>query len=125
MIEAGFTDIGQGARTIFPQIAASVLGVRPDMIELRAGDSTLPFAGPTYGSGTTIGMGAAVLDAARKVRDRLAELAGWPADEVTCVDARLHRGPSRIALRERPSRWAIRLSSPTAICRTVCSAISP
>ena len=69
MIEAGFTDIGQGPRTIFPQIAASVLGLRPDTIELRAGDSTLPFAGPTYGSGTTIGMGAAVLDGARKVRD--------------------------------------------------------
>lgn len=104
MIEAGFTDIGQGPRTIFPQIAASILGLRPDTIELRAGDSTLPFAGPTYGSGTTIGMGAAVLDAARKLRDRLAELAGWPADEVTCVDARLHRGPSRIALSELVGR---------------------
>ena len=100
MVEAGFTDIGQGPRTIFPQIAASVLGLAPDTIELRAGDSTLPFAGPTYGSGMTIGMGAAVLDGARKVRDRLAELAGWPADEVTCVDGRLHRGPDRVALSE-------------------------
>jgi xanthine dehydrogenase YagR molybdenum-binding subunit len=104
MIEAGFTDIGQGPRTIFPQIAASVLGLRPDTIELRAGDSTLPFAGPTYGSGTTIGMGAAVLDGARRLRDRLAELAGWPADEVTCVDGRLHRGPSRIALSQLVGR---------------------
>jgi xanthine dehydrogenase YagR molybdenum-binding subunit len=104
MIEAGFTDIGQGPRTIFPQIAASVLGVRPDTIELRAGDSTLPFAGPTYGSGMTIGMGAAVLDGARKVRDRLAELAGWPAAEVTCADGRLHRGPNRIAMSELVER---------------------
>jgi xanthine dehydrogenase YagR molybdenum-binding subunit len=104
VIEAGFTDIGQGARTIFPQIAATVLGLGPDTIELRAGDSTLPFAGPTYGSGTTIGMGAAVLDGARKVRDRLATLAGWPADEVTCVDGRLHRGPSRVALSELVGR---------------------
>jgi xanthine dehydrogenase YagR molybdenum-binding subunit len=104
MLEAGFTDIGQGPRTIFPQIAASVLGLRPETVELRAGDSTLPFAGPTYGSGTTIGMGAAVLDGAHKVRDRLAELAGWPADEVTCVDGRLHRGPSRIALSELVGR---------------------
>ena len=104
MIEAGFTDIGQGPRTIFPQIAASILGLRPDTIELRAGDSTLPFAGPTYGSGTTIGMGAAVLDGARKVRDRLAELAGWPADDVTCADGRLQRGPSRVALSELVGR---------------------
>jgi xanthine dehydrogenase YagR molybdenum-binding subunit len=104
MIEAGFTDIGQGPRTIFPQIAATVLGLAPDTIELRAGDSTLPFAGPTYGSGTTIGMGAAVLDGARKIRDRLAQLAGWPADEVTCVDGRLHRGPDRVALSELVGR---------------------
>jgi xanthine dehydrogenase YagR molybdenum-binding subunit len=49
-------------------------------------------------------MGAAVLDGARKVRDRLAELAGWPADEVTCVDGRLHRGPSRVAFSELVGR---------------------
>ena len=28
----------------------------------------------------------------------------WPADEVTCVDGRLHRGPSRIALSELVGR---------------------
>jgi xanthine dehydrogenase YagR molybdenum-binding subunit len=104
VIEAGFTDIGQGPRTIFPQIAASVLGLTPDTIEVRAGDSTFPFAGPTYGSSTTIGMGAAVLDGARKVRDRLAELAGWPADQVTCADGRLHHGLSRVALSELVER---------------------
>jgi xanthine dehydrogenase YagR molybdenum-binding subunit len=104
VIEAGFTDIGQGARTIFPQVAASVLGLTPDEIVVRAGDSTLPFAGPTYGSSTTIGMGAAVLDGARKIRDRLAQLAGWPADEVTCADGRLHYGQSRVSLSELVGR---------------------
>ena len=100
VIEAGFTDIGQGPHTIFPQIAASVLGLSADTIEVRAGDSTLPFAGPAYGSSVTIGMGAAVLDGAHKVRDRLAALAGWPADEVTCADGRLHHGLSRVAFSE-------------------------
>ncbi len=40
------------------------------------GDSDLPFAGPSFGSGTTLGMGAAVQDAARRV---VAQLAGWRA----------------------------------------------
>ena len=39
-----------------------------------------------------------------KSATRLAELAGWPADEVTCVDGRLHRGPSRVALSELVGR---------------------
>ncbi len=45
-----------------------------------------------------------MLDGARKVRDRLAELAGWPADEVTCVDGHLERGASRVDLSELVGR---------------------
>jgi xanthine dehydrogenase YagR molybdenum-binding subunit len=90
-LEVGFTDIGQGPGTIFPQIAASVLGVDADAVTVRHGDADLPFAGPTYGSGTTIGVGAAVLDGARRMRTELARIAGWSADEVTCSDGHLCR----------------------------------
>lgn len=90
-LEVGFTDIGQGPGTIFPQVAASVLGLRPEQIRVKHGDARLPFAGPTYGSGTTIGVGAAVLDAAQRLRTELARIAGWPADEVSCADGRLRR----------------------------------
>ena len=103
-IQAGFTDIGQGAPTIFPQVAASVLGLEPEAIELHAGDSTLPFAGPTFGSGTTIGMGAAVLDGARQLLARLADMAGWAIEEVTASDGRLRRGSQRIRLAELVAR---------------------
>jgi xanthine dehydrogenase YagR molybdenum-binding subunit len=97
-IEAGLTDLGQGPPTIFPQIAADILGLAPEEIELCSGDSTLPFAGPTYGSATTIGMGAAVLDGAQQLLARLAELAGWPAGEVTARDGRLCRDGDAIPL---------------------------
>ncbi|ROQ77605.1 xanthine dehydrogenase YagR molybdenum-binding subunit [Streptomyces sp. CEV 2-1] len=91
-LEAGYTDIGAGSATIFPQIAASVLGLPPTAVRAASGDSDLPFAGPTFGSGTTIGMGAAVQDAAQKIIKQLAHLAGWPAEEVHAQDGHLIHG---------------------------------
>ena len=91
-VEAGYTDIGQGATTIFPQIAASVLGLAPEAVTGVSGDTDLPFAGPTYGQSTTISMGAAVQDAARNLLPKLAELAGWPSHDVHAEKGRLVRG---------------------------------
>jgi xanthine dehydrogenase YagR molybdenum-binding subunit len=92
VVEAGYVDIGAGSTTIFPQIAAGVLGLEPTAVTGVSGDSDLPFAGPTYGSGTTIGMGAAVQDGAHKILAQLADLAGWLADEVRAEKGRLLRG---------------------------------
>jgi xanthine dehydrogenase YagR molybdenum-binding subunit len=92
LVEAGYVDIGAGSTTIFPQIAASILGLEPSDVTGVSGDSDLPFAGPTYGSGTTIGMGAAVQDAAGKVVARLAALAGWPAKDTHAEKGQLHHG---------------------------------
>ncbi|HET8725878.1 MAG TPA: xanthine dehydrogenase family protein molybdopterin-binding subunit, partial [Alphaproteobacteria bacterium] len=55
VVEAGYHDIGTGTLTIFPQIAADVLGLNPARVEARNGDTTLPPAGPTYGSSSTMG----------------------------------------------------------------------
>ena len=90
LVEAGYVDIGAGSTTIFPQIAASILGLEPTDVTGVSGNSDLPFAGPTYGSGTTIGMGAAVQDAAGKVVARLAALAGWPAQGTRAQKGQLH-----------------------------------
>jgi xanthine dehydrogenase YagR molybdenum-binding subunit len=95
-LESSFCDIGTGPATIFAQIAAEVLGLDPHQVKTLAGDSDLPYSGPTYGSGTTISTGAAVQQAAQGVRGRLARLAGWPADQVTMRDGRLiHGGDNR------------------------------
>jgi xanthine dehydrogenase YagR molybdenum-binding subunit len=75
LVETGTQDIGTGTLTIFPQIAAGVLGVPPEKVTLAMGDTRLPEAGPTYGSSSTMGVGAAVLRAAEDVRERLARLA--------------------------------------------------
>ncbi|MEU5712263.1 xanthine dehydrogenase family protein molybdopterin-binding subunit [Streptomyces flaveolus] len=81
-VEAGYTDIGAGSTTIFPQIAAETLGIDIGAVEGVSGDTDLPYAGPTYGSGTTLAMGTAVHLAARDVLRRLADVLSWPAEEV-------------------------------------------
>jgi xanthine dehydrogenase YagR molybdenum-binding subunit len=91
IIESGTQDIGTGALTIFPQIAAGVLGLPTSMIEFKMGDTTLPEAGPTYGSSSTMGVGAAVFAAAQEVRDKLARLANLLPGEVTMADGRISR----------------------------------
>ncbi|CAN7603534.1 xanthine dehydrogenase family protein molybdopterin-binding subunit [Trinickia sp. LjRoot230] len=80
-IETGCHDIGTGTLTIFPQIAADVLGLPVEQVSLSMGDTALPRGGPTYGSSSTMGVGASVLYAARALRAQLAELAGIPRDE--------------------------------------------
>ncbi len=91
VVASGFQEIGTGTRTIFPQIAASVLGVSPEQITCLMGDTQLPEAGPTYGSSSTMGVGAAVLQASEDVRSKLARLANLPAGEVEMSDGRIRR----------------------------------
>ena len=91
-IESSFCDIGCGTATIFPQIAADILGLDSSQVLAVAGDSDLPYAGPSFASATTISTGTAVHQAAQRVRERLARLASWPADEMTMQDGRIVRG---------------------------------
>ena len=87
VIEAGFQDIGTGTLTIFPQIVAGVLGLEPGMVSCEMGDTTLPQAGPTFGSSSTMGVGAAVMAAAHDALDRLAERSGEDLGEAPGVGA--------------------------------------
>jgi xanthine dehydrogenase YagR molybdenum-binding subunit len=64
-----------------PQIAADALGVPVERVRIALGDTTLPEAGGTFGSSTTLSVGSAVLDAARKLRARLGELGAEAADD--------------------------------------------
>jgi len=92
VIESSFCDIGTGPATIFPQIVADELGLPVDRVVALAGDTNLPYSGPTYGSGTTISTGAAFLQAARAVRTKLGALVGWADGEFVLRDGNLIRG---------------------------------
>ncbi|WCB96862.1 Aldehyde oxidoreductase molybdenum-binding subunit PaoC [Baekduia alba] len=87
--ECGFQDIGTGTSTVVSQLVAEVLGVEPARVECRMGDTRLPEAAPTYGSTTTMSVGAAVVRAA--------------ADVLAQLGVRDHASPEQVAAALRAS----------------------
>ena len=67
-VELQASDIGTGARTILPQIAADALGVPVDQVEAEIGRTGLPIAVPAGGSMGTYEWGDSIVAAARKFR---------------------------------------------------------
>ncbi len=72
----GLMDVGEGATTVLPQIAAEVLGTEYGQVEAVFADSRgTPGAPITAGSTATFSTGTAVVQAAGEVRQALLELA--------------------------------------------------
>ncbi len=72
----GLMDVGEGATTVLPQIAAEVLGAEYEQVEAVFADSRgTPDAPITAGSTATFSTGTAVVQAANEVRESLMEIA--------------------------------------------------
>jgi len=68
------TEIGQGTKTIFSQIAADALGVPIDRVTVGAQDTSLvPDSGPTVASRTAMIVGGLIRDAATELQKRLTQ----------------------------------------------------
>jgi CO/xanthine dehydrogenase Mo-binding subunit len=84
-VRSSSTDIGQGALTIFSQIAATALGV--DIARVRIAEQTtekVPDSGPTVASRTCMVVGGVVERAARALRGRIET---WGAEPGVAADA--------------------------------------
>jgi CO/xanthine dehydrogenase Mo-binding subunit len=82
LILAGETEIGQGARTIFAQIAAQELGLPISMVDVLPVDTDVcPRSLGTFSSRVTVMGGNAVMQAARDAKKRVLELASSMLDE--------------------------------------------
>ncbi len=82
IIETDMTDIGTGSYTVFTQIAADLLGLPIDHIEMKLGDTSLP---PAVGSGGSMGAassGSSIYLACQQLREMLAEKVGLYADTI-------------------------------------------
>jgi len=91
----GAQDLGTGARTVFAQIAAEVLGAKIGEVRTVLGDTErLPFASNSWGSITTASVGPAVRVAAEEARDSLFEAAagmlGTEPDDLESRDGEIH-----------------------------------
>lgn len=76
VIHAGTSDMGQGARTIFAQIAAQELGAPLDWTTIVMGDTAVvPYDQQTSASRSTVLMGNAILRACQSIQAQLRGIA--------------------------------------------------
>jgi len=92
------TEMGQGTKTIFPQLVADTLGVEYDEVEIAPQDTSIvPDSGPTVASRTAMVVGGLLIRAAEKLRALVEEQTGRPF-----ADAYHDAGPLRVDEQFRP-----------------------
>ncbi|WP_433296359.1 xanthine dehydrogenase family protein molybdopterin-binding subunit [Pseudonocardia sp. CA-142604] len=98
LVETGTHELGTGTYTVMQQVAADALGLPPEKVSVRLGDTRLPESHASIGSATMANAGASVLLAAEATRDKAIELAlngmdapfaGAEAEDVIAADGRL------------------------------------
>ena len=86
------TEMGQGTKTIFPQLVADALGVEFGEVEIAPQDTSIvPDSGPTVASRTAMVVGGLLIRAAERLRTRVEEATGQPF-----ASAYRDAGPMRI-----------------------------
>ncbi len=81
LIRCSVADTGPGSITIMTQIAADVLGIPVERVNIAWADADFPMAPPQYGSHTTASTGSAVYDAAMALKKKFIDISG-SGDEV-------------------------------------------
>jgi xanthine dehydrogenase YagR molybdenum-binding subunit len=94
------TEIGNGAYTVFVQLSAELLGLEVQQVTFGLGDSSMPLAPQTGGSGLTSSVGSAVYEACRRLigdflglvaEDAESPLRGCSIDDVQVEGGRIRR----------------------------------
>ena len=75
LVEAGTHELGTGTYTVLQQVAADTLGVLPEKVAVRIGDTRLPTSHASIGSATAVNAGGSVMLAAKSARDQAIESA--------------------------------------------------
>jgi len=98
-VRSAATDLGTGTYTIATQVTAGLLGLDIDQVRVEIGDSDLPFAPYSGGSGMATSLSGAIRDAVGKLVQALVDvvaddesspLRGRRADEVTTTNGGIH-----------------------------------
>jgi xanthine dehydrogenase YagR molybdenum-binding subunit len=98
LVEAATHDLGTGTYTVMQQVAADALGLVPEKVTVRLGETRLPASHASIGSATMANAGASVMLAAKAAHDeaialalagRDAPFAGAAAENVQVSDGRL------------------------------------
>jgi xanthine dehydrogenase YagR molybdenum-binding subunit len=108
-VRCGTQDLGTGARTVVAVVAAEVLGLAPEAITVRIGDTRFPPSGGSGGSTTSASVSPAIFDACTNALAELQNVSGvadargenWKA---ACAKIGIH--PLVV-----PGKWREKLSS--------------
>jgi xanthine dehydrogenase YagR molybdenum-binding subunit len=99
-VETDMTDIGTGSYTVIAQTAAEMMGVTLDKVVVRLGDSSSPVScgsgGQWGGNSATSGVYAACV----KLREAVAQKAGFNANEAVFANGQVSAGSRSIPLAE-------------------------
>ncbi|MDB5841869.1 MAG: aldehyde oxidase and xanthine dehydrogenase molybdopterin binding [Herminiimonas sp.] len=97
-VETDMTDIGTGSYTIIAQTAAEMMGVPLNKVKVRLGDSSFPVScgsgGQWGGNSSTSGVYAACM----KLREAVAQKAGFNAGDAVFADGQVRSGDRSIPL---------------------------
>ena len=75
-IRCGTQDIGTGTKTVIALVAAEILGLKPQQIQVRVGDTNFPFSGGSGGSTTVASVSPAIHDCCTKALEQLKSQSG-------------------------------------------------
>ena len=75
-VRCGTQDLGTGTHTLMAVVAAEVLGLRPDQITVRLGDTRFPPSGGSGGSTTAASVSPAIFDACHNALGELKTASG-------------------------------------------------
>jgi xanthine dehydrogenase YagR molybdenum-binding subunit len=88
LVETDMTDIGTGTYTILAQITGELLGLRPEWIDVRLGDTNAPPGAGSGGSWGASSSGSSVYVACEALRAKIAAAMGCAVEELTLKDGR-------------------------------------
>ena len=97
IVETDMTDIGTGTYTILGQLAAEMLGLPPDRVEVRLGDTDFPPASGSGGSFGAASSGNSVYLACEELRTKIAKAMRCDEGDLT-----LHNGMARAGNVSKP-----------------------
>ncbi|MGP4788112.1 molybdopterin cofactor-binding domain-containing protein [Psychrobacter sp. 1Y11] len=106
IIETDMTDIGTGSYTVFTQVAADLLGLPVDHIEMKLGDSDLPPASGSGGSFGAASAGSGVYLACEQLRAMLAKKVGLHTDTI-----RIDKGQIKKSGEHEPSKIEVAIDT--------------
>jgi CO/xanthine dehydrogenase Mo-binding subunit len=102
-ILTGSTEMGQGTKTIFPQLVAAELGVPYEAVEIAPQDTAfVPDSGPTVASRTAMVVGGLLIKAAQRLKGEVEARSGGRSFAAAYRDDAAAHGATRVDQRFEP-----------------------